>query len=132
MTPTEWPKPSSTPTNTLVLLGLTLLVGWAAYAGVLSYGWLVPLGVLLILFAQGERAIYRREKRNYDGWRADMDAMMAECQQGPRWGRGVEFLKEGRRAHSARRHSGRRGKSDRRHGSAQSPWDMAATEPMTA
>jgi hypothetical protein len=130
---TEWPKPSPTPVNTLVLLGITLIAAGAVYQGYLAYAWLIPLAVLLLIFTQGERAIYLREKRNYDGWRADMEKMMAHKTQDGRWERGVSFMKKGRRGssrHAQKTQSSRRSMRKR----DQQIWnldDMAATEPMT-
>lgn len=128
MYPTEWPKPSPTPINTLVLLGITILVAVGAYQGFIGYGWLIPLAVMLLIFAQGDRAIYRREKRNYDGWRTDIEEMLAHRSQDGRWERGVSFVKKGRHSHASRGRTMRKREAQ--------VWDfdddVATTESMTA
>jgi hypothetical protein len=97
--PTTWPKPSATPTATLgFTAALIVSAALMLSLGLPITGLLIGAAPLLAFVMHAERTIYQHEKRNYDGWHAEMAALMAPRQPSQdRWARSLSQVQRQRR-----------------------------------
>lgn len=72
----RWPKPSSFPVCTFVLLVVNVGLFYGLLYTHSSQMWGVGFYLTNAFFFWAERDIYKREKRNFDGWNREMIAMM--------------------------------------------------------
>ncbi|RDS85842.1 hypothetical protein [Dyella psychrodurans] len=94
---TSWPAPNPVPSGTLILAGV-LALGCAALiqAHIPALPVVLLGGPLLLFGCHAERQDYRREKRNYDGWNADMARMVAPTSP-DRWSANLDAVRRRRR-----------------------------------
>ncbi|HTV84225.1 MAG TPA: hypothetical protein VME63_02400 [Dyella sp.] len=94
---TSWPAPNPVPVGTLILAGVLLLGCIALTQAHISPVLLLAVGAPLLAFGvHAERQDYRREKRNYDGWNADMAHLMAPASS-DRWSSNLQSVRRQRR-----------------------------------
>ena len=90
-----WPRPSAFPICTFVLLLVNIGLFYGLQESHSTHLWGAPIYIMNVFFLWAERNIYAREKRNFDGWHAEIALMM----EGRRnlWGERVESITKRRR-----------------------------------
>lgn len=71
-----WPKPSPFPICAIILALINAGLFYGLQAADASFYWLTPTITMNIFFFWAEWSIYMREKRNFDGWRQEMEVLL--------------------------------------------------------
>jgi len=71
-----WPRPSPFPICTFILLIVNIGIFYGLQEVQATHLWGAPIYAMNVFFFWAERNIYTREKRNFDGWHAEIAMMM--------------------------------------------------------
>lgn len=92
----SWPKPQAFPVCAFILLLVNLCLYYGVYTSNSSIYWLTPTIFFNIFFFWAEWKIYKRDRRNFDGWREEVDAFLQPSGKN-RWGERLQAVQRPRR-----------------------------------